>query len=218
MAYAHVQNNRGSSTTDPATGVAFPSNNTAGNLLVAVVTIASNTVTVAGITDTASNTWQVAKQQAGGTAQTNVEIWYAMNCAGTANTVTVDLSGTANSSVWIVEFSGGLTAAALDQVNGAYNNNQTSNQTGAATPTGSNGLAVCGWTYGGAFTITTPPTDYTLIKEIYTRGTAYYKILTDTTQEDPRDVTSAATNSSGAIAIFKVAASGYAGGWVIITG
>lgn len=81
---------------------------TAGNLLVLVVHTYSNSVTVVGVTDDKSNTWQEAVTARSGGITERVQIWYAKNCAsGSGGTeITVDQSGSTNRLWRVYEING----------------------------------------------------------------------------------------------------------------
>jgi len=95
--------------------LAFPSNNTAGNLLICVI---DNEDTYDQVpVDTQGNTWNLAcTSSVDGTA---VILFYAMNCAGGANTVEFTGSDDPN-TISIYEFSGLKTTGALDKAAGGY--------------------------------------------------------------------------------------------------
>jgi hypothetical protein len=102
---------------------AFPSNVTAGNLLVAVVTADSDNATLSAKSDTIGNTYATAT-----TPTTNpgigtvVGILYAANTPSGANSITVTCVGT-GISLAIFEYSGGATASPLDSVAQAQGSN-----------------------------------------------------------------------------------------------
>lgn len=86
-----------------ATGaVAFGSNNTAGNLLVAVVRNSS------AVTDTLFNNWRVAA------SSSNCTILYVPSCLAGANTAT----GAGANCIVVAEFSGAAKGLPLDQTSG----------------------------------------------------------------------------------------------------
>jgi hypothetical protein len=84
-------NSRDSGDASTSNAFAFNSNNTAGNLIVAVVNWGTATSATSSITDSPGNVYTSAIgpiNQAGG-GGTYVQIFYAKNIAGGANTVTV---------------------------------------------------------------------------------------------------------------------------------
>jgi hypothetical protein len=100
----------------------FPSANTAGNLIVAVVRMSTTTQTV-NVRDTAGNTYTDAVSQGQTADGHQVHIFYAKNIAGGTNTVTASFSSTNNHPwVGIYEYSGLSTTNPLDQVAHAQGN------------------------------------------------------------------------------------------------
>jgi len=112
-----------------AATLAFPSNNTAGNLLVLAARKSINSQP----TDTAGNTWLLAK------TQPTMDIWYVPNCLGGANTVQAQ-----NSNEFIIaEFSGMPISGGLTQTNGASGSG-TVYAAGSVLTTSSNALIIGG--------------------------------------------------------------------------
>lgn len=107
MAVAHVQSKGAGSNS-----VAFDAGNTAGNLLVCAIGSAGD---VTNVTDTAGNTW--AKAVDGDTGGTDIygDIWYAMNCAAGANTVSLTGGFGGFEAIAVAEYSGVTTSPALDR-------------------------------------------------------------------------------------------------------
>jgi len=104
---AYIQ---GAATSYSATAsLAYPSNNTVGNLLIVAV---SNAAVGGNISDTQTNTWTqiVSDTVLDGLPQV---MWYAANCKGGANTVTISGGGT--QSIIVTEYSGIATSNPLDQ-------------------------------------------------------------------------------------------------------
>lgn len=110
MPIARVQHVEAVSNTVP-----FGSTPTAGNLLVAL-TMCSNAITAFAGT---ANTWQKAVGIAtSGDSLQFTDIWYALNCAGSAETVTATNGfGSGFAHIAVAEYSGLAIASALDQVN-----------------------------------------------------------------------------------------------------
>jgi len=99
-----------------ATSLAYGSSNGSGNLLVAVVRYNANPGgPITSITDTRSNTWKSAGARSGENKfDTNwIEVWYALNSAAGANTVTVTFNSGGNGAIALAEFSGVATTNAL---------------------------------------------------------------------------------------------------------
>src|SRR5271157_508301 len=101
----HVENQSGTSVP-----IAFSGANTAGNLLVIAVRGGPDTPIL--ITDTNRNNWVLVDSIAG---SLSVSFWYASNCVGGANTVTVQFP-TSESNIYlaIAEYSGVVTTNPLD--------------------------------------------------------------------------------------------------------
>lgn len=117
MAIARVQV-AGTTSSGASVGVAFASNNTGGNLLIACVASETDSATVTSLTDTLGNTWAACHApltiSAGSGKGTLVGTFYAKNCAAGANTVTAALSG-GPAYIHVMEYSGCDTTAPFDQ-------------------------------------------------------------------------------------------------------
>lgn len=111
-----VQSNAAAATAVASLSAAFPSNNTAGNLIVALVRMSTITQ-VATVSDSAGNAYIDAVSQAQTADGHQIHIFYAANIRGGANTVQAAFSGT-NNHPWLAvyEFSGLSATTALDQV------------------------------------------------------------------------------------------------------
>lgn len=112
----HVQSTQTSnSAAATSIGVAYTSNTTAGNLLVAVVTWGSTDVTPT-IADTQLNSWSEAGTHLwDATNTTGQAMFYVPNNAGGANTVTVSFGSSVDFRGLIIgEYSGIATSSALD--------------------------------------------------------------------------------------------------------
>jgi hypothetical protein len=108
---AFVQGASGTFTSATSQTTSFPSNNTAGNLLLAQFACAG-TGSIS-ISDTNGNNW-IQLYQTTSFAGGQIEAaWYAVNCKGGANAVTVGGSGVTLAGVAVVEESG---VNALDSV------------------------------------------------------------------------------------------------------
>jgi len=119
---------------------AFPSNNTAGNLIVVFVRATSGqTVTV---TDTASNTYALAVSQIQTTNSHQIYIFYATSVNNSSNTVTATFSGT-NTKPWmaVFEYTG---VSVLDKTASAQGSNALPNTGLTATTTSNNELVFAG--------------------------------------------------------------------------
>jgi hypothetical protein len=99
----------------PGNSVIFPSSNTAGNAIVVMASwyAAPGTPT---ISDTRGNTYTMLPALTGGGAgngeQTSILIWYALNIAAGANTVTISGAGI-DVGITAVEYSGIATSGAI---------------------------------------------------------------------------------------------------------
>jgi hypothetical protein len=91
----------------------FPSNNTAGNLLIMVFRV-NAAVTVTSVTDSQGNTWIVSPDGNISTTGETYNFWYAQNCKAGANTVTLVISASDGTTMCIGEYSGVATSGALD--------------------------------------------------------------------------------------------------------
>ncbi len=116
MTIAFVQSTSGISTGTPTSfAKAYGSNNTAGNLLIAVGTVPDAGGGVPTLTDSQGNTWTVANGLDGGSGK-NQFVGYVQNCKGGANTVTANQGGVAVTG-WdlaIYEFSGAALTGGPD--------------------------------------------------------------------------------------------------------
>jgi len=103
MAVARVQNQQNYG--NPTSVTPFASGNTAGNVLACGVF--AGTLTTPVVTDSNSNTWVFAGTQlaTNDSGHRNLYLFYALNCAAGANSVTVATDG-ADAIVSIAEYSG----------------------------------------------------------------------------------------------------------------
>lgn len=127
MAFALAQSNHTKGTLATATptgtysGLAFPSNVTAGSLLILAVCYDQG-ATVTGITG--GGTWAIiGSRQNDSTNGQNAEIWYCANATGGATTPVIAYNsastGFGGASLVIAEFTGVLAASPLDTSNTA---------------------------------------------------------------------------------------------------
>ena len=94
-------------------GLAFPSGNTLGNL---IIVFGSNFGSAATISDTNSNSYsQLSNLNVADPTHGYQPVWYAFNCASGANTVTVVSGALASAALLIAEYSGISTTSPLDQ-------------------------------------------------------------------------------------------------------
>jgi hypothetical protein len=96
--------------------LSFSAANTAGNLLVVVVSSDTAGVTVTSVTDSLGNNYLKATDATtiNGDHGTHSGIWYAVNCAPGTNAVTATQSGGNSTYIAIHEFSGIATNSAVD--------------------------------------------------------------------------------------------------------
>ena len=177
MAPAFVQKNDGTlfgSGNHLSTTLAYSSNNTLGNLLVAVVswfnqsTSGPNAVAVT-VTDSAGNTWQSIPTRFSSTNGAEaLQFWYALNCKAGANTVTFSFNdgsggGASFAGAFIGEWSG---------VNAFDNYDiQAAGSASHSTGTGTNVQSTNGTTAGSSQTAATH--DSTELVISYAHNTAY---------------------------------------------
>jgi hypothetical protein len=130
MAIALVQSTKKVVTGVNNTTLAYGSNVTAGNLLCnAQSQFQAGAATITTPTDTLAHTYagMVAEQSlVAGTIK--LRSFYVENASGGADTVTFDMSGASTGDITVVvaEFSGALTAAALDQTSSATDSSGSS--------------------------------------------------------------------------------------------
>jgi hypothetical protein len=100
---------------------AYGSNNTLGNLLVALVWTDSGQ-TLSSMTDTLGNTWVQALAIGPLSANSNLYIMYVANCNAGANTVTATGSGSGTFPQFVLaEYSGVAVSSPLDKTASATN-------------------------------------------------------------------------------------------------
>lgn len=145
--------------------IAFGSNNTAGNFIAVISRYATNGLTTT-ISDTRTNTYNFAvKREQPADSNGSLEIWYAMNIAAGANTVTFATSGGANIKRFIIaEYSSVATTGALDQTNSAVAAS-TAPASGTVTPTQDGELFIAGGFSSGT-RVFTAGTDFTMITTV----------------------------------------------------
>ena len=123
-----------------STSLSFPSNVTAGNLLVALIWTQSGSAITSSVTDTQGNTWTKAI----GPTQRR-QLWYTVAGSSGANTITYSGTATFMTMTAIAEYSGN-SASPLDSTASAGDHiGSTTWDTGTVTITSSNGLIVGGY-------------------------------------------------------------------------
>jgi len=136
-----TQNQYGNSSS--ARTLAFGSNVTAGNFLVAIVTGYADGSQTFAVTDSLSQTWSKAILHYDGSG--SIGIYYRLNTAGGACTVTVTPSESVYLGLGIAEFSGVLTSSALSGTSSRNTGSGPANPSQPlAPPTGAN-LMIIGW-------------------------------------------------------------------------
>jgi subtilisin family serine protease len=135
-----VQENAVQGSAVGSVSVAFPTTNTAGNLILAFVRMSTSTQTVT-LTDRAGNTYAEAVAQVQTTDGSQVHLFYAKTILGAANTVTATFSST-NNHPWlaIYEYRGLNTNSPLDQTAHAQGSDTAPNSGSTATTTSANEL------------------------------------------------------------------------------
>lgn len=115
--------------------VAFNSNNTAGNTIIAVGFVESNTLSnISTPTDTLGNTYIDVLDGTSGTHFLGLKVWVAYNIASGANTVTM-ADGNQLANLHIYEVSGLATSSAFDMSSIQLQFNQNSLSSGSTTTT-----------------------------------------------------------------------------------
>ncbi len=205
MAIAFVQNlDFNGSTSSSSYTPAYTSAVTSGNLLIALI-YPSGTTSVSSVTDSLSQTWtQIAG--ASGTTTSSAYIYYQKNTAGGACTVTVTLGAAANCNIIIYEFSGCDTAAPLDQSNTTVTTSSTATTSGNVTTTVADELLIGGAHCG--LNATAGEAGWTAIAPTTRGNLAEYIIVSSTQTVAATGTQTAAANSRGNIATFKVASAG----------
>ncbi|MDQ2775354.1 MAG: S8 family serine peptidase [Acidobacteriota bacterium] len=160
----------------------------AGHFL--AVQINNGDATVASVSDTQKNTFTKAVSLKVGNQ--DIEIWYAMNITGGADTVTV--TGNSNTSyIWAAasEYSGVATTNALDAKTSASGSGQSASSGNTLTTTQANEvvIGIADWYSCNPNTIPTPGTGYT------SRQTASCLANSDETVAQDRVLSSAGTYS-----------------------
>lgn len=122
-----------------AVALAFPSGNTLHNLLIAAVTLESNTDTVSSIVSSAGGTWVAVSAVVPSVSAISGQLFYLKDCPAGANTVTLTPSGGA-ANLEIHEYSGYDLSAPLGQHIEATGSGGTAVDSGNVTTTSSNEL------------------------------------------------------------------------------
>jgi hypothetical protein len=203
-----IQGKTSDSSTTASVSVAFPSNQTAGNLNVVFIAPLLAGVTITSVTDSHSQTYTKAigpiSQAGGGVDVLQAWIYYSANIAAGANTITVLFSAANNfPEIDILEYSGLATSSPLDVTGSAHGASGTSSV--SVTTTNSNDIVVAGFFNDGSGWNGTPGTGFT--NRLFDSGSG--------NQVDDQSVTAAGTYTDtptnlggvwlGIAAAFKVA-------------
>ncbi|MCW5554740.1 MAG: DUF4082 domain-containing protein [Verrucomicrobiae bacterium] len=124
--------NSGSSTVN-SFGVTVPAAANGNTLIAVIATRGTSANRVSSITQTGA-TWTRASQT-NNTSGSTTEIWYAPNVSSAGTTVTINLATSLRAAAVVMEYSGILIAAPLDQTAGSTNNTGTTALTGTTPPT-----------------------------------------------------------------------------------
>ena len=141
MAISFVQGNKGGIQSGPSAGVAYSSNNAAGNLLVLVCRGSGGAPAAVSVSDSQGNSWSVTTNNlwVGGN---KIVMAYAPNCKAGANTVTVSITGASFLQTKIAEYSGVLKVSPLDKSNDT--NGSSTTPTSPSVTTTKNGELIIG--------------------------------------------------------------------------
>ena len=185
----------------------YPSNNTLGNMLIAVVSNTGTSTAVFTISDSASNTWTKIGNPSYVAYNNELTIFSALNAKNSSNTVTV--SSTVNAdypSLFIYEYRGAATSSSFDASSTQTQTSTVSVSSGFASPTSTVEL-LFGVSYSGVSITTAVPsagTGFTL----QTSSTVSNTTIEDANQYITGAVAgtwtySQVTSSSAFIATFK---------------
>jgi hypothetical protein len=144
--------------------VPFPASNTAGNLIIAFVRMATPSQTVT-VTDTAGNTYVDAVAHTQSIDGSQVHLFYARNILGsTTNTVTATFSAT-NSQPWlaIYEYKGLSTTNPLDQTAQAEGSSSAPSSGPTPMTTSPNELVFAGFEFSSSYW-EAPGSGFTLVQ------------------------------------------------------
>jgi hypothetical protein len=132
-AQSFVQAAANATTAATSFSVSFPSNTTAGNIILVGFDFASS-VSFSSITDSQGNVFTEAGSQLTSPGGSRSRVYYAANIKGGADTVTINLSGSAGVEVYLTEYSGVSQVNPVD-VQAGISGNAGSVSSGNATTT-----------------------------------------------------------------------------------
>jgi hypothetical protein len=189
--YVVIQTNSCDETTDDPAECAFGSNVNAGSLLVAFLTYPDGTITTSTPTDTLGNTYVLVHTHEHASANNRVYMYCTISGSGGANTVSFNLSAASTTThVGILEASGpkgsGWTCEDENDDHGETTNATSHALQATLTANQANDLIVSGIRFGTAFNVDVPPSGYTQFTNApLSRGTFFYKVSTDSSNENP---------------------------------
>jgi len=160
---ARIQNAGKDAGTTASTTLAFPSTNTAGNLI-AVVVRAGGINQVFTVTDTSGNLYRKAVQFNVTLDNVTLAVFYAENINGGANTVQVSSGQSGTLRLGILEYSGAATTNSLD-VTAASQGTSAAPTSGNATTTANGDLLIGVFSTADPTTVT-PGTGFTLCSAV----------------------------------------------------
>jgi hypothetical protein len=130
---------------------------TAGNCLVAVIAVGSQTAALTSVVDSTSTTWTVASTGYNSGTNTRIEIWYRTNVPAGITTVTANKAATSRLVLNVSEWSGVATTTPVDVASGS--NTGVGNASGTAhvgpsqTTTNAEDVVIQGISYPSAATV-----------------------------------------------------------------
>jgi len=203
--------------TSGSTTFTAPSNFTANNSVVIVVSFFANASRISGITVSGTAATKVVERL--GDAGTYTEIWLAQNIAGGSANVVLSYTGIGNYVTCVFDEWDNFSASAGDATGGA---GPTSSLAPSATTSGATAQAsevsYAGFTFSDSTILTTitPPAGYAeqfeeLDSNSNVGGSAAYKVLSSIVTETATFATNASISWCAAIATFKLSGGGGGG-------
>lgn len=207
MAISIIQRQTASQSAGTSFPLAFAANVTAGDGLIALIALGSATAMVSSVTDSRGNIWSKA---IGTQAQSrDAEIWYALNAAAGATTVTLNLSASVAAALETIEASSIATSATLDRTaNMSGSSKSPATGTTAATAQASE-LAIGFVTTGSLSAPSSGPTNsFTALTNITTNVSLFgaYQVEGSIGTFSTGWTLGTTTGWNGVIATFKAAA------------
>jgi hypothetical protein len=144
VSIGRVQSNAVAGSGVSSLSASFPSANTAGNLIVAFVRMSTTSQTVT-LSDTAGNLYSTAVSQAQSSDGSQIQLFYATNIKGGANTVKATFSSANNHPfLAIYEYSGLSTNSPLDKTAAAQGSSSTPSSGSTAATASADELVFAG--------------------------------------------------------------------------